>query len=323
MKKIILCIVMGVCFVANIFCDEQNENLKIANQYYDAENYENAKEYFLKTIDSGTYNGTIFYRLGYCIENINNSDSLMKKCYEASYYCFKKDSDINNPYFKKAENKVKQYGLKSEITETDLNNIISMAKPSIMSMFWDFVGSFWFILLAIGILIYIGAYKLSKNTNCVIVYGWKDFIVIALGVFFIFVLRNYIREDISTLFIPMGFFSISIIFSLIGNIRGSAKDGIFYVILYTLASIITKIILLVVIPVIIIYGYFVANSGKEDKRYKDGTKNNDRTANIGLFSAIVSSLFMPLMKTKEGRRVKPAAEQPIVRWTTALGRFRK
>ena len=28
MKKIILCIVMGGCFVANIFCDEQNENLK-------------------------------------------------------------------------------------------------------------------------------------------------------------------------------------------------------------------------------------------------------------------------------------------------------
>ena len=176
MKKIILCIVMGGCFVANIFCDEQNENLKIANQYYDAENYENAKEYFLKTIDSGTYNGTIFYRLGYCIENINNSDSLMKKCYEASYYCFKKNSDINNPYFKKAENKVKQYGLKSEITETDLNNIISMAKPSIVSMFWDFAGRFWFILLAVGILIYIGAYKLSENTNCVIVYGWKDFI---------------------------------------------------------------------------------------------------------------------------------------------------
>ena len=44
MKKIIICIVMGVCFVANIFCDEQNENLKIANQYYDAENYENANQ---------------------------------------------------------------------------------------------------------------------------------------------------------------------------------------------------------------------------------------------------------------------------------------
>lgn len=219
MKKIILCIVMGVCFVANIFCDEQNENLKIANQYYDAENYENAKEYFLKTIDSGTYNGTIFYRLGYCIENINNSDSLMKKCYEASYYCFKKDSDINNPYFKKAENKVKQYGLKSEITETDLNNIISMAKPSIVSMFWDFAGRFWFILLAVGILIYIGAYKLSENTNCVIVYGWKDFIMIAIGVCLLFVFRDSLEEDLSVLYIPMLFFSISILFSLIGNIR--------------------------------------------------------------------------------------------------------
>lgn len=298
MKKSIL-ILFFLCFCGFVFCETEKTSLDTANEYYDADNYENAKDYFLKTISSGTYNGTIFYRLGYCIENINNTDSLMKKCYEASYYCFKKDSDIGNPYFKKAENKVKQYGLKSDITEIDLNNIISMATPSIMSIFWDFVGSFWFILLAIGILIYIGAYKLSENTNCVIVYGWKDFIVIALGVFFVFVLRDNIGEDISTLFIPMVFFSISIIFSLIGNIRGSAKDGIFYVILYTLASIITKIILLVVIPVIIFLGLLAATSGKEDKRYKDGTKNNARTANIGLFSAIASFLFMPLMKTKK------------------------
>lgn len=272
MKKIILCIVMGVCFVANIFCDEQNEILKIANQYYDAENYENAKEYFLKTIDSGTYNGTIFYRLGYCIENINNSDSLMKKCYEASYYCFKKDSDIDNPYFKKTENKIKQYGLKSDITEIDLINTISLAKPSILSMFWDFAGRFWFILLAVGILIYIGAYKLSENTNCVIVYGWKDFIMIAIGVCLLFVFRDELEEDLSVVFIPMIFFSISILFSLIGNIRGSAKNGIFDVILYTLVSIITKVVLLVVIHLIIFFGLLAATSGKEDKRYKDGQK---------------------------------------------------
>ena len=302
MKKSIL-ILFFLCFCGFAFCETEKTSLDTANEYYDADDYENAKEYFLKAISSGTYNGTIFYRLGYCIENINNSDSLMEKCYEASYYCFKKDSDIDNPYFEKVENKVKQYGLKSDITEIDLNNIISMAKPSIMSMFWDF---FWFILLAIlaiGILIYIGAYKLSVNTNCVIVYGWKDFIVIALCPFFIFVLKDIIVEDISTLFIPMGFFSISIIFSLIGNIRGSAKDGIFYVILYTLASIITKIILLVVIPVIIFLGLLSATSGEKDKRYKDGTKNNARTANIRLFSAKVSFLFMPLMKTKKRRRV--------------------
>ena len=233
------------------------------------------------------------------IDTINNSDSLMKKCYEASYYCFKKNSDINNPYFKKAENKVKQYGLKSEITETDLNNIISMAKPSIVSMFWDFAGRFWFILLAVGILIYIGAYKLSENTNCVIVYGWKDFIMIAIGVCLLFVFRDELEEDLSVVFIPMIFFSISILFSLIGNIRGSAKNGIFDVILYTLVSIITKVVLLVVIPLIIFFGLLAATSGEKDKRYKDGTKNTARTANIGLFSAIAAFLFMPLMKTKK------------------------
>lgn len=298
MKKTIL-ILFFFCFCGFVFCETEKTSLDTANEYYDAENYESAKEYFLKTISSGTYNGTIFYRLGYSIENINNSDSLMKKCYEASYYCFKKHSDIDNPYFKKAENKIKQYGLKSDITEIDLINTISLAKPSIVSMFWDFAGRFWFILLAVGILIYIGAYKLSENTNCVIVYGWKDFIMIAIGVCLLFVFRDELEEDLSVVFIPMIFFSISILFSLIGNIRGSAKNGIFDVILYTLVSIITKVVLLVVIPLIIFFGLLAATSGEKDKRYKDGTKNNARTANIGLFSAIAAFLFMPLMKTKK------------------------
>ena len=230
MKKTIL-ILFFFCFCGFAFCETEKTSLDTANEYYDAENYESAKEYFLKTISSGTYNGTIFYRLGYSIENINNSDSLMKKCYEASYYCFKKDSDIDNPYFKKAENKIKQYGLKSDITEIDLINTISLVKPSIVSMFWDFAGRFWFILLAVGILIYIGAYKLSENTNCVIVYGWKDFIMIAIGVCLLFVFRDELEEDLSVVFIPMIFFSISILFSLIGNIRGSAKNGIFDVVM--------------------------------------------------------------------------------------------
>lgn len=301
MKKIIL-ILIFLCFCGFVFCETKTSSLETANKYYDAENYENAKEYFLKTISSGTYNGTIFYRLGYCIENINNTDFFMKKCYEASFYCFKEDSDIDNPYFKKAENKIEQYGLRTDITETDLNNTISMTKPSTTSAmlrFWDFAKRFWFILLAVGILIYIGAYKLSENTNCVIVYGWKDFIMITIGMFFIYVFRDSLEDDLSVLFIPAIFFSISILFSLIGNIRGSAKNGVLYVILYTLASIITKIVLLVVIPVIILCGLLAATSGKKDKRYKDGTKNNERTANIGLFSAIAAFLFMPLMKTKK------------------------
>ena len=56
--------------------------------------------------------------------------------------------------------------------------------------------------------------------------------------------RDELEEDFSVVFIPMIFFSISILFSLIGNIRGSAKNGIFDVILYTLVSIITKVVLL-------------------------------------------------------------------------------
>lgn len=101
------------------------------------------------------------------------------------------------------------------------------------------------------------------------------------------------------LFLPMTFFSISALFSLIGNIRGNARDGFLKILPFTLASLITKLVLLVVVPIIIICGLLAATSGEKDKRYKDGTKNNQRTANIALFSVIAGFLFEPLIKTKK------------------------
>ena len=285
----------------SIFCFAQNENteeslLVLANKYYDSENYESAKDCYIKTISEGTYNGTIFYRLGYCLESIGDNESLMKKCYEASYYCFNKDSETDNSYYEKAGKKLKQYGLNNEITESDLQNTIAIIVPSKLL---EFAKHFWFIFLAVGIIIYIVAYKLSENTSCVIVYGWKDFIIIALGVFFLFITKDDIlQKDYTMLFIPMVFFAISALFSIIGNIRGSASDGFLKDLLFTLASLITKFVLLVVVPIIIFCGLLAATSGEKDKRYKDGTKNNARTANIALFSAIAAFLFEPLIKTK-------------------------
>lgn len=297
MKKGIL-VVLFFILSFSAYCDTENQSLTLANQYYDAENYEDAKNYFLKVISDGAYDGTVFYRLGYCLESLNEENSLMKKSYEASYYLLKK-FDKDNPYYLKAEKKLKQYGLNFEISEQDLDNIVSKIKPSVFYKIWEIVKQFWYIFLGFGILIYILAYKLSENTNCVIVYGWKDFIIIAVGEFFVYLFRDSISEDITVLFIPMIFFVISILFSLIGNIRGSYRNGIFNIMLFSLISIITKIVLLIVIPIIIFCGIFAAASGKEDKRYKDGTKNNERTANIALFSVIKTLLFVPLMKTKD------------------------
>ena len=302
MKKILLILfVMISAFSAfaennDMELEPAKSTLDLANEYYDLGKYENAKNCYIKTITDGTYNGTIFYRLGYCLESMGDNESLMKKCYEASYYCFNKDSETDNSYYEKAGKKLKQYGLNNEIAESDLQNTISTIVPSKLL---EFAKHFWFIFLGIGIIIYIVAYKLSENTSCVIVYGWKDFIIIALGVFFLFIIKDDIlQKDYTLLFIPMVFFSISALFSIIGNIRGSASDGFLKVLFFTLASLITKIVLLVVVPIIIFCGLMAATSGKEDKRYKDGTKNNARTANLALFSAIAALLFEPLIKTK-------------------------
>lgn len=292
------------------FGETENSTLKLANKYYDSDDYENSQDFFIKTILGGYYDGTVFYRLGYSLENTNDNDYIMKKCYEASYYCFTIASEFDNPYFIKAQNKVNQFDLTTSISETELEQTISMLKTFesntetteteldqrfidiIISKIEPYAERFWYIFLIIGVLIYFVAYKLSKETDCVIVYGWKDIVVIALGML-------CLGCEKELFFIPLLFFSVSIVFSIVGNIQGNSTNGFLSVILFTLVSLITKIILLIVIPIIIVCGILANSSGKTDRRYKDGTKNNERTANIAFFVAIVSSFFLPLIKSKQ------------------------
>lgn len=300
-RKLLILLLLSLSFVAfsetkDMELESENATLNLATEYYDSGDYANAKKNYIKTIMKGSYNGTIFYRLGYCLESLQENNSLMKKCYEASYYCFYNDSENDNPYFQKSKSKISQFNLNNNISETDLKKtIFGIAFDN----FWNILQKNWFIFLIVGIIIYIGAYKLAKNTKCVILYGWKDVIMIGIGVFFFVCLQEAILDDPAGIIIPMIFFFISALFSLLGNIRGSGYDGIVYVVLYTLASLIAKTVLLVVIPLFAISWLFAATSGEKDGRYKDGTKNNAKTANIAFVSAMLTLLFKPLIKSKK------------------------
>ena len=56
MKKIVLCILIGFYFATNVFCDGQDENLKRANQYYDADDYIRDYDEFIKLKKNGLLN---------------------------------------------------------------------------------------------------------------------------------------------------------------------------------------------------------------------------------------------------------------------------
>lgn len=156
---------------------------------------------------------------------------------------------------------------------------------------------FWIIGIILVVGVYITALCLSKKTSCVIIYGWKDIIMLSIVDCVIYMALD--SKDAEMLVFAIPFFAISMLFSLVGNTRGSKIYGFPKVLLFTALSIVSKFILIVVIPLIFFGALLAAASGKKDKRYRDGTKNNERSANIALVSVLTAFLFRPLIKSKK------------------------
>jgi uncharacterized membrane protein len=91
------------------------------------------------------------------------------------------------------------------------------------------------------------------------------------------------------------FFFISIItftISIIINIKYSGVKGLFFAML----SILSKLIIMILIPIIIFLFLMAISSGKKDRRYRDGTKGNEMTKWIAVVSAIAIFLIANLVK---------------------------
>lgn len=156
------------------------------------------------------------------------------------------------------------------------------------------------ILIIPSAIAYIIAQILSSKTNCIVIWGWWDLVTFSIpGIIIYIILYNYIRSE--TLFKEyynlMGIafvtlFILTIIFSLIAN----KFNPIYFIISASL-----KIIEMIVIPIIIVLFIFALGSGKSDKRFKDGTRNNEKTMWLAFAGLIAYFLVGNLVKVERNK----------------------
>lgn len=308
-------VIIFILFIFGINIISAQSNLELANHYYDNDDYPNAVEYFKKTIfNDKQYNGTILYRFSYSMEQTNYSITEYAPYYSAAAYLFENAKETNNNYYLKAITKEKKLGLShDDFSDDKIKQLFNLetqdSNSSISSNYFDKIIQYAEnnitkeILIVVGIiiiLIYIIGRIFSNKTECVIFSSFKEilllfapcFVIILLLVFIIGAIE--IDGNLAFILMIVSFvisFISAIVFSIYENL-GTRKP-----VLYTIISIITKLTLFIIAPIILLLSTTVMTKSKKDKRYKDGTKNNQKTKNITIAISVLSGLVFSLIKT--------------------------
>lgn len=298
-KKIISLIVIS--FLGFIVF-AQESNIELANKFYNQDKYEEAYNNYKTAIKENEPNAVLFYRFAYSCEQIKKSSNYYNKYYKAAAYLFEKNNDQSNKYYSYVINKENQKGFNhSDYNDEMISKLIKDIDSEInsledlISVVMTFVSSHLKICIIIAVILWILGIVLSESTNCVVVYGWKDAIfVIIAGVFFLMSFSDSFKSEdvIFPVILFSIFFLVSIFFSFKGNIKASGHFNIFYIVL----SVLVKFVLIFLIPIALVSYLCALTSGKKDGRYRDGTKGNERTANIAFVVGLISLLLIPLVK---------------------------
>jgi len=153
------------------------------------------------------------------------------------------------------------------------------------------------------VVIYITALVFSKKTKCVIIWGLKDLIVLALlAITLIVIVMITVEEQngfMGAVILVLVIASVAllvwtILLSVFSNSANLPPANIFYIAL----SILTKLILLAIIPVIVfLYLGYNSDSGyKKDRRYRDGTRGNQKLKALAILFLVAGLIFVPLIK---------------------------
>jgi hypothetical protein len=301
-KKIVSLVLISLL---GIFVFAQESNIDLANRYYNQDNYEEAYKYYLDAIKENKPDAVSFYRFAYSCEQLKKKKNYYNEYYKGAAYLFEKNNDLNNKYYGYVINKEKENGLNhADFNDESIQNLVNNIEYKekglsyITSKLLDFASNNLAVFAIVALVIWILGIIFSKATKCVIVYGWKDIIILLIpGAIFSFYLffSDSITHEIILNIIFFISFAISIVFSFIGNIKSTNHFNIFYI----LISIIVKVLLVILIPIVIVAFIGALGSGKKDGRYRDGTKGNTKTAMIGLVIGLVGLLLLPLIKTED------------------------
>lgn len=285
-------------------------NLELANKYYNADDYTNSVAYFKKAIvEDKQYDGEIFYRYAYSLEQIGSREGVYAPFYVASAYCFEKANNTEGKYYSYAKTKEEKLELThGKFTDKMIEKLV--AGKTITSFEYKDKTTFWLVLIGIIIILnYIIGKTLSTRTTCVILSSVGELILLLLPLILV-VLLAFNGEKVSSktadsLF--FGSFCISIISAIVFSIYENCYSN--HPVLYTVISLIIKIGLFFSIPIVlIIILSFPLKKVEKDRRYRDGTRNNQETKNWGIiiflftcFARLIYSLFKEPNRKNEKR----------------------
>ena len=296
-SKRLLVLIGVLVFHTNYFFAQSN--LELANQFYDSDDYANSVTYFKKTIfEDKQYNGVIFYRYAYSLEQNGSNESDYAPFYAASAYCFEKANDTGEKYYSYAVAKEEKLELTHEnFTDKTIDKLVE--GKTIGSFENKDTGDFWFVIIICFIVIsyLIGRY-FSINTGCVI-FSSKGEIKLLFLPFFVLICLMFWEDKEEAGNIPLYLIIISLSISLISIIGYSIynnwntdRPG-----LYIFVSAVTKIALFIITPIVLFFALCALKEEKKDGRYRDGTKNNQKTRNFVFMLGVLSGLIFSLIKT--------------------------
>jgi hypothetical protein len=181
----------------------QESSLSEATSYYNNNDYINAKSAYLKALKEGNYNGEALYRFAYTNEMLDGLNGKVLDLYALAYFYLSNDGS-NDQYLEWSKNKLNNnsYAIDSITTEKANGTIAKLiempsidgaldgsllrkfVKPAMISKLSDIM----VVLVIIALIIYSTAIILSKKTNCVIIWGWWDLLLVAIPGLYLFII---------------------------------------------------------------------------------------------------------------------------------------
>ena len=322
--SVLIAVSMFCCFVIvkPVCIYAQEDTLQLANNYYDKDMYKEAKDNYYKVIETGSINGEILYRYAYSTENIQGLNEDTLKLYAAAYSYFSRNNQTDHKYYTSAKKKLESNkagllaisneeadvivknisGKTSEAVAVQQDNAVKTNTSPLGILTTNLSQPDAIVVLAIlALAILITGHILSSATNCVVIWGVKDLAAVSIAGIIVVIYLLGLKNDkagSADVWLNILFFAALIataVFSVLSNIRNILPKNIIYIVI----SVLTKLVIFILIPIIIAAAFYANSWGKKDRRYRDGTVNNQRTAALGIVALIAAFLIGKLIK-REG-----------------------